>query len=249
MDSSAILDECLSQAERIKPLVGDVAAGIMRIRKAGGSVLFEGAQGALLDVDHGTYPHVTSSNTVAGYAAVGTGIGPRDIDYVLGITKAYTTRVGAGPFPTELFDDTGRHLSRVGQEFGAVTGRPRRTGWFDAVALRHAILNNGISGLCITKLDVLDGLERVMVCVGYRQGGYQSDAPPLLCDQYAGCEPVYEEMRGWSDSTAGLRSMDELPGAARAYLGRLEELCSVPVTIVSTGPDREQTIILRHPFD
>jgi len=155
----------------------------------------------------------------------------------------------AGPFPTELFDDTGRHLSRIGQEFGAVTGRARRTGWFDAVALRHSILNNGISGLCITKLDVLDGLAQLRLCVGYRQDGRQSDAPPLLCDQYAACEPVYEEMRGWSGSTVGLRSLDELPDAARAYLDRLQELCGVPVTIVSTGPDRKQTILLRHPFD
>ena len=249
LNSRRILDECLSQAERIKPLVGDVAVGLTRIRKAGGSILLEGAQGTLLDVDHGTYPHVTSSNTVAAYAAVGTGLGPCDIDYVLGITKAYTTRVGAGPFPTELFDDTGRHLSRIGQEFGAVTGRARRTGWFDAVALRHSILNNGISGLCITKLDVLDGLAQLRLCVGYRQDGRQSDAPPLLCDQYAACEPVYEEMRGWSGSTVGLRSLDELPDAARAYLDRLQELCGVPVTIVSTGPDRKQTILLRHPFD
>ena len=249
LDARKILDECLSQAERVKPLVGDVAVGITQIRKAGGSILLEGAQGTLLDVDHGTYPHVTSSNTVAAYAAVGTGLGPRDIDYVLGITKAYTTRVGAGPFPTELFDDSGRHLSRVGQEFGAVTGRARRTGWFDAVALRHAILNNGISGLCITKLDVLDGLPQLRLCVGYRHGGRQSDVPPLLCDQYAGCEPVYEEMRGWNESTVGLRSTNELPEAARAYLDRLQELCDVPVTIVSTGPDREQTILLRHPFD
>ena len=249
LNSRRILDECLNQAERIKPLVGDVAVGLTRIRKAGGSILLEGAQGTLLDVDHGTYPHVTSSNTVAAYAAVGTGLGPCDIDYVLGITKAYTTRVGAGPFPTELFDDTGRHLSRIGQEFGAVTGRARRTGWFDAVALRHSILNNGISGLCITKLDVLDGLAQLRLCVGYRQDGRQSDAPPLLCDQYAACEPVYEEMRGWSGSTVGLRSLDELPDAARAYLDRLQELCGVPVTIVSTGPDRKQTILLRHPFD
>ena len=249
VDPRRILDECLGQAERIKPLVGDVSAGILRIRHAGGSILLEGAQGSLLDVDHGTYPHVTSSNTVAAHAATGTGIGPRDIDYVLGITKAYATRVGAGPFPTELFDDTGRHLSRVGREFGAVTGRPRRTGWFDAVALRRAILNNGISGLCVTKLDVLDGLERIRLCVGYRQDGIQGDTPPLLSDQYTDCEPVYEEMPGWREPTAGLRSLDQLPRAAREYLDRLQQLCGVPVTILSTGPDREQTVVLRHPFD
>lgn len=248
-DFRVILDECLAQAERVKPLVGDVALEIKRIQQAGGSILLEGAQGTLLDVDHGTYPFVTSSNTVAGNAAVGVGLGPRDIDYVLGITKAYTTRVGAGPFPTELFDEAGKHLSRIGQEFGAVTGRARRTGWFDAVALRRSILNNGISGLCVTKLDVLDGLERVKLCTAYRQGGTVSDMPPLVTDQYADCEPVYEEMPGWKDSTVGLRSLDELPQAARDYLARLEELCAVPVTIVSTGADRDHTIILRHPFD
>ena len=249
VDFREILDQCLVQGERVKPLVGDVALGIKRIQRAGGSILLEGAQGTLLDVDHGTYPFVTSSNTVAGNAAVGVGLGPRDIDYVLGITKAYTTRVGAGPFPTELFDETGKHLSRIGQEFGAVTGRARRTGWFDAVALQRSILNNSISGLCVTKLDVLDGLERVKLCTGYRQGGTLSDMPPLACDPYADCEPVYEEMPGWKDSIVGLRSLDELPQAARDYLARIEELCAVPVTIVSTGADRDHTIILRHPFD
>ncbi|MBM2854701.1 MAG: adenylosuccinate synthetase [Steroidobacteraceae bacterium] len=249
VDFAATRDECLAQAERVKPLIGDVALGIKRIQLAGGSILLEGAQGTLLDVDHGTYPFVTSSNTVAGNAPVGVGLGPRDIDYVLGITKAYTTRVGAGPFPTELFDESGKHLSRIGQEFGAVTGRARRTGWFDAVALRRSILNNSISGLCVTKLDVLDGLERVKLCTGYRQGGKLSDMPPLVSDQYVDCEPVYEEMPGWKDSTVGLRSLDKLPQAARNYLARIEELCEVPVTIISTGADRDHTIILRHPFD
>ena len=248
-DVGAMLDQCLAQAERVKPLVGDVALGIKRIQQSGGSILLEGAQGTLLDVDHGTYPFVTSSNTVAGNAPVGVGLGPRDIDYVLGITKAYTTRVGAGPFPTELFDDIGRHLSRIGQEFGAVTGRARRTGWFDAVALRRSVLNNGITGLCVTKLDVLDGLERVKLCTGYRRGGTVSDMPPLTGDQYADCEPVYEEMPGWKDSTVGSRSLGQLPEAARRYLARLEELCAVPVTVISTGADRDHTIILRHPFD
>jgi adenylosuccinate synthase len=248
-DSRAILDECLAQAERVKPLVGDIALGIKRIQQAGGSILLEGAQGTLLDVDHGTYPFVTSSNTVAGNAAVGVGLGPRDIDYVLGITKAYTTRVGAGPFPTELFDESGKHLSRIGQEFGAVTGRPRRTGWFDAVALRRSILNNSISGLCVTKLDVLDGLESVKLCTAYRRGGTVSDLPPMIGDQYADCEPVYEEMLGWRESTVGLRTLAELPLAAHAYLKRIEELCEVPITIVSTGADRDHTIMLRHPFD
>ena len=248
-DFALILDQCLAQAERVKPLVGDVALGIKRIQQSGGSVLLEGAQGTLLDIDHGTYPFVTSSNTVAGNAAIGVGLGPRDIDYVLGITKAYTTRVGAGPFPTELFDDTGRHLARIGQEFGAVTGRPRRTGWFDAVALRRAIMNNGITGLCVTKLDVLDGLDRVKLCTGYRSAGAVSEMPLLIGDQYADCEPVYEEMPGWKDSTVGKRSLEELPQAARNYLERMEELCAVPVTIVSTGADREHTIIRWHPFD
>ncbi|HUG03955.1 MAG TPA: adenylosuccinate synthase [Steroidobacteraceae bacterium] len=232
VDFAATLEECMRQAERIGPLIGDVTQSLRDIRVAGGNLLLEGAQGTLLDVDHGTYPFVTSSNTVAGYASVGTGLGPRDIDAVLGIVKAYTTRVGAGPFPTELDDETGRHLSRVGQEFGAVTGRPRRTGWFDAVMLRRSVLNNGIIALCVTKLDVLDGLDRVRLCVDYRDG-----------------VPVYEEMPGWRDTTAGRRSPGELPGAARAYLARLAEVCGVPITMISTGPDREQTIITGHPFD
>jgi adenylosuccinate synthase len=232
VDFNATLDECMAQGARIRGLIGDVTLSIQEIREAGGNMLLEGAQGTLLDVDHGTYPFVTSSNTVAGYASVGTGLGPRDIDAVLGIVKAYTTRVGAGPFPTELDDETGRHLSQVGQEFGAVTGRPRRTGWFDAVMLRRSILNNGISTLCVTKLDVLDGLERVRLCVAYRDGS-----------------PVYEELPGWQVSTVGRRSLGELPGAARTYLEKLAEVCGVPVTMISTGPDREQTIVSKHPFD
>jgi adenylosuccinate synthase len=217
----------------VRPLIGDVTRGLRAMRAAGGNVLMEGAQGTLLDVDHGTYPFVTSSNTVAGYAAVGTGLGARDIDGVLGIVKAYTTRVGAGPFPTELDDAAGRHLARVGQEFGAVTGRPRRTGWFDAVALAESIVNNGITSLCVTKLDVLDGLPRVKLCVRYGEDGM----------------PVYEELPGWAESTVGRRALAELPGAARAYLVRLEDICGVPVTIVSTGPDRDHNIVRQHPFD
>jgi len=249
VDFQKVLEESLAQAERIKPLVGDVSLELAALRDAGGSVLLEGAQGALLDVDHGTYPYVTSSNTVAGNASVGTGLGPRDIDYVLGIIKAYTTRVGAGPFPTELFDASGQHLSRVGREFGAVTGRPRRTGWFDAVALKRSVLNNGISGLCVTKLDVLDGLDTLRLCTGYRHADGVRETPPLLADNYPECEPVYEEMPGWRESTVGLRSYDELPDNARQYLARMQELAGVPIDIVSTGPDREQTIVLRHPFD
>ncbi len=232
VDFRATLDECLAQFERIRPIVGDVAQSLHDILAGGGNLLLEGAQGTLLDVDHGTYPFVTSSNTVAGYACVGTGLGPRDIHDVLGIVKAYTTRVGAGPFPTELTDDNGRHLARVGQEFGSVTGRQRRTGWFDAVMLRRSIMNNGITAFCVTKLDVLDGLESVKICTDYRDD-----------------LPVYEELPGWQASTVGQRSLAELPATARAYLQRMAEVCGVPVTIVSTGPDREQTIISKHPFD
>jgi adenylosuccinate synthase len=233
VDPGATLDACLAQGERIRPIVCDVAGELAALRAEGASVLFEGAQGTMLDVDHGTFPFVTSSNTVAGYASVGTGLGPRDIDDVLGVVKAYTTRVGAGPFPTELDDDVGRHLSRVGQEFGAVTGRPRRTGWFDAVALKRSIANNGISGLCVTKLDVLDGLAEVKLCVEYGADG----------------APRFETMPGWPSRTAGLRSLAELPAAARAYLARLESACGVPVTMISTGAERDETIVSRHPFD
>jgi adenylosuccinate synthase len=232
VDPRATLDACLAQGERIRPIVCDVAGELAALRAGGANVLFEGAQGAMLDVDHGTFPFVTSSNTVAGYAPVGTGLGPRDIDEVLGIVKAYTTRVGAGPFPTELDDEVGRHLSRVGQEFGAVTGRPRRTGWFDAVALRHAVVSNGIGGLCVTKLDVLDGLDPVKLCVAYGEGG----------------APRYEAMPGWQSRTAGRKSLAELPPAARAYLARLESACGVPVTMISTGAERDETIVSRHPF-
>jgi len=233
VDFAATLAECQAQGERVRGLIGDVTLELHRLRASGANVLLEGAQGTLLDVDHGTYPFVTSSNTVAGYAAVGTGLGPRDIDAVLGIVKAYTTRVGAGPFPTELDDEAGRHLARIGQEFGAVTGRPRRTGWFDAVAMRRSIMTNGITALCVTKLDVMDGLAEVKICVEYGGDG----------------QPVYETMPGWNGTTAGMRSLAEMPAEARSYLARLESVCGVPVTIVSTGPDREQTIISRNPFD
>jgi len=248
VDFQKVLEESLAQGERVKPLVADVSLELSRVRERGGNALLEGAQGALLDVDLGTYPFVTSSNTVAGNAASGTGIGPRDLDYVLGIIKAYTTRVGAGPFPTELFDDAGEHLSRVGQEFGAVTGRRRRTGWFDAVALRRSILNNSMSGLCVTKLDVLDGLDVLRVCVGYRVGGELVSTPPLLGDRFADCEPVYEDLPGWKESTSGVTDYSKLPATARRYLDRLQELAGIPIDIVSTGPDREHTMILRHPF-
>jgi adenylosuccinate synthase len=249
IDFQKTLDEQLSYADRVKPLVTDVTLALHNIREDGGDVMFEGAQGAMLDIDHGTYPYVTSSNTTGGFAATGTGIGPRDFDYVLGIVKAYTTRVGAGPFPTELFDEYGEHLSRVGHEFGAVTGRKRRCGWFDAVALRRSIIHSSVSGLCLTKLDVLDGLDTLQICVGYRSDGRVSENPPLFADVFAEVEPVYEEMPGWKESTVGVTSYDALPKNARAYLERLQALAGIPIDIISTGPDRDQTVVLRHPFD
>jgi adenylosuccinate synthase len=249
VDFQSTLDALLAQGERIKPLVLDVTLELAALRKAGANVMFEGAQGAMLDVDHGTYPYVTSSNTTAGGASTGTGLGPRAFDYVLGIVKAYTTRVGAGPFPTELFDSSGEHLARVGHEFGSVTGRARRCGWFDAVALRRSIIHSSVSGLCITKLDVLDGLETLRICTGYRMGDQVLSEPPLFADAFAEVEPIYEECPGWSDSTIGITDYAKLPPAARSYLERLQELVGVPIDIVSTGPDREQTIVLRHPFE
>ena len=249
VDFQQTLDEHLALAERLQPLVMDVSGELARLRAAGANVMFEGAQGALLDVDLGTYPFVTSSNTTAGYAGTGTGIGPRAFDYVLGIVKAYTTRVGAGPFPTELFDEYGAHLSKVGHEFGAVTGRARRCGWFDAVALRRSIVHSSVSGLCVTKLDVLDGLDSLRVCVGYRWNGVTHTEPPLTTDGFASVEPVYEELPGWEESTLGITALDDLPPNARSYLNRLEQLAGVPLDVISTGPDREQTIVLRHPFD
>ncbi|HTD30207.1 MAG TPA: adenylosuccinate synthase [Steroidobacteraceae bacterium] len=248
VDFQKTLDAQLSMAEDIAPLVTDVTLALHQLRATDANVLFEGAQGAMLDVDHGTYPFVTSSNTTAGFAATGTGLGPRAFDAVLGIVKAYTTRVGAGPFPTELFDQYGEHLSRVGHEFGSVTGRRRRCGWFDSVALRRAIVNSSVSGLCITKLDVLDGLDTIQICVGYRINGVVTPEPPMSVEGYADVEPVYEELPGWAESTVGLTAYEALPGNARRYLERLERLVNVPIDMISTGPDREQTIVLRHPF-
>ena len=246
------VDETVTQwvelAARIEPLVVDSAGLVGELQKGNENVLFEGAQGALLDVDHGTYPFVTSSNTTAGAAATGSGVGPGSIDYVLGIVKAYTTRVGAGPFPTELFDDMGAQLARVGAEFGATTGRPRRCGWFDAVTLRRSVLNNSVSGLCVTKLDVLDGLDMIKICVGYRLDGDRLDAPPPRVSRFPDCEPIYEELPGWQARTTGVTQIDALPREARAYLERIEEIIEVPVDLISTGPDRDETIILRHPF-
>jgi len=229
-------------------LIEDIPRRLYEAAQAGQNLLFEGAQGALLDVDHGTYPFVTSSNCVAGAAAAGAGVGPGQLHYVLGITKAYATRVGSGPFPTELNDRVGEYLRAKGNEFGATTGRPRRTGWFDAAALKRAIQINGVSGLCITKLDVLDGMEVVRVCTGYRLDGELCDLLPIGAEEAARCEPVYEDLPGWTDSTVGISDFSRLPANARAYLERLESLLSVPVDMISTGPDRDETIVRRHPF-
>jgi adenylosuccinate synthase len=248
VDFQKTLDETLSYAERIKPMVGDVPRMLYEAQQTGKNLLFEGAQGTLLDIDHGTYPYVTSSNCVAGAAAAGAGVGPQALHYVLGITKAYTTRVGSGPFPTELENDTGKYLATRGNEFGATTGRPRRCGWFDAAALKRAIQINGVSGLCVMKLDVMDGMDRVQLGVGYRMNGVARDILPFGGELLSQCEPVYEEMPGWSDSTVGVTQFEKLPQAAQNYLNRMQAVCGVPIDIVSTGPDREQTIVRRHPF-
>ncbi|MFK8032277.1 MAG: adenylosuccinate synthase [Gammaproteobacteria bacterium] len=243
------LEEFLGHAKRLAPMVADVTSVLEDHLQANRPVLFEGAQGALLDIDQGTYPYVTSSSTTAGGASTGTGVGPLHLDYVLGIVKAYTTRVGAGPFPTELFDSAGEHMARVGAEFGATTGRPRRCGWFDAVAMRRSVLNNSVSGLAVTKLDVLDGLDTLKICVGYKIDGVETDTLPCEAHLLVDCEPQYEEMPGWTETTAGVTDYEKLPAAARAYLDRLSELVSTPIALVSTGPDRAHTMLLQDPFD
>jgi adenylosuccinate synthase len=248
LDFEQNLDELMRQAEELLPLVDDVPSLLHKYRNEGKHILFEGAQGTFLDVDHGTYPFVTSSNTTAGGAATGSGFGPLYLDYVLGITKAYTTRVGAGPFPTELFDEIGKSIATRGNEFGSVTGRPRRCGWFDAVALKRAAFISSISGLCVTKLDVLDELASIDICVGYRLDGKECTSVPFDAETLARCEPIYETLPGWQTSTFGITQYDQLPANAKAYLKRLEEVVEVPVDIISTGPDRNHTIILRHPF-
>ncbi|RYU63049.1 adenylosuccinate synthase [Methylolobus aquaticus] len=248
IDFDRMHDEVMAVGENIRGMLGDVAETLYGLQMAGRNVLFEGAQGAMLDIDHGTYPFVTSSNTTAGGAPCGTGVGLLDFDYVLGITKAYSTRVGNGPFPTELFDETGEHLSSRGAEFGATTGRRRRCGWFDAVLMRKSARLNSLSGLCLTKLDVLDGLESIGLCVAYRYDGAEIDVVPQGAENYARCEPVIETLPGWSQSTAGITQMDELPANARNYIRRIEDLVGVPVDILSTGPDRQDTIVLRDPF-
>ncbi|AXK39739.1 adenylosuccinate synthase [Crenobacter cavernae] len=243
-----ILETTMQLAERIKPMVGDVSRTLYEMNKKGEKLLFEGAQGTLLDIDHGTYPFVTSSNCVAGAAAPGAGVAPQMLNYVLGIVKGYTTRVGSGPFPTEQENDVGAFLAKRGNEFGSVTGRPRRCGWFDAAALKRSIQINGVSGLCVTKLDVMDGMDEIKLCVGYTLNGETVDILPFGSEAVAQCEPVYETLPGWTETTAGVKRYEELPEAARGYLKRIEEVCEAPVDIISTGPDREETIVMRHPF-
>jgi adenylosuccinate synthase len=247
-----IFDQAMQAAEQLTPMMADVGYLLHQAHRAGANLLFEGAQGALLDIDHGTYPFVTSSNCVAGNAAAGSGVGPDQLHHMLGITKAYATRVGGGPFPTELPIDVpgtvGYQLSTVGQERGTVTGRPRRCGWLDAAALKRSIIINGISGLCITKLDVLDGLDEVLMCTGYELNGRRIEILPLDPDDIAACKPVYERVGGWRESTAGLTQWDALPANARRYLERVQEFIGAPIDMVSTGPDREHTIVLRHPY-
>ncbi len=250
VDYQQVLDQGLEQADQLRGLVEDIPGALRELRKAGKNVMYEGAQGALLDIDHGTYPYVTSSNTTAGGAATGTGTGPLDLDYIVGIVKAYTTRVGAGPFPTELFDDDGpgNHMGVKGHEFGATTGRKRRCGWLDTVALRRSLSINSVSGMCITKLDVLDGIDTLKICVAYEFEGREIDYPPVAADQFEQCKPIYIEMPGWSDSTRGASCFEELPQNAQNYLKKIEQLCETPIHIISTGPDREETLVLEHPF-
>jgi adenylosuccinate synthase len=249
VDVGAVRDEALAQAEQLRDLLVDVPAELHALHREGANVLFEGAQGALLDIDHGTYPYVTSSNTTAGGACSGSGVGPKDLDYILGIVKAYTTRVGGGPFPTELFDADGDRLGERGHEFGATTGRKRRCGWLDMVALRRSFLVNSVTGLCITKLDVLDGMETLKICTGYELDGALIEVPPVGADALERCTPRYIELPGWTESTLGATALDQLPANAQAYLRTIEELGGLPIDLVSTGPDRRQTLVRRHPFE
>jgi adenylosuccinate synthase len=249
VDFQATLDDLLGYAEIVRPMVADVTELLRLHLTRGDNVLFEGAQGALLDVDHGTYPYVTSSNTTAGGAATGTGVGPRALDYVLGIVKAYATRVGSGPFPTEQVNEIGQHIRDKGAEYGTVTKRPRRCGWFDAVAARRSIFNNSVTGLCVTKLDVLDELETLRICVGYQVDGRPVDVPPIGAEGFARCEPIYEELPGWQANTFGVTRFKDLPVNAQRYLKRIEEVTATRIAIISTGPDRDHTMVLHHPFD
>ncbi|MFM2260781.1 MAG: hypothetical protein RL457_1105 [Pseudomonadota bacterium] len=257
LDFKKVLEEAMSYAERIKSMVVDVSSALYAAEQAGQNLLFEGAQGTLLDIDHGTYPFVTSSNCVAGNAAAGSGVGPGSLHYILGITKAYCTRVGAGPFPSELYDHenptkqdpVGIRLAEVGKEFGSVTGRPRRTGWLDAAALKRSIQINGLTGLCITKLDVLDGIKTIRLCVGYKLDSKTLDVLPRGAEAVARCEPIYEDFAGWTDSTVGITDWNKLPKTAQDYLKRVQEICGKPIAMVSTGPERDETILLQHPFE
>ncbi|MCH8544127.1 MAG: adenylosuccinate synthase [Alcanivorax sp.] len=248
VDFQQTLDDMMAYAEDLRDMVTDVTEVLHTKRRAGESIMFEGAQGTLLDIDHGTYPYVTSSNTTAGGTATGSGFGPLYLDYVLGITKAYTTRVGSGPFPTELFCEVGERLAERGHEFGSTTGRARRCGWFDAVALKRAIEISSVSGLCLTKLDVLDGLDEINICIGYRDADGNSLSAAWDADSYALMEPIYETLPGWQESTLGVKTLEGLPENARAYIRRIEEVTGAPIDIISTGPDRNETIVLRHPF-
>jgi adenylosuccinate synthase len=245
----AMVEEARALCDYFRDLVGDVSGRLYQLRREGRSVMFEGAQGSLLDIDHGTYPYVTSSNTTIGGVCTGAGIGPDAIDYVLGITKAYVTRVGGGPFPTELFDENGARLAERGHEFGATTGRPRRCGWLDAVALRRMVSLNGVTGFCVTKLDVMDGFEEIRICTSYRLHGEILDAPPLDSRAWGDLEPVYETFPGWTEATRGVTRMADLPANAQAYLAAMEELCGAPVHLVSTGPERTENIVIRYPYE
>ncbi|EAR60367.1 adenylosuccinate synthase [Neptuniibacter caesariensis] len=249
VDYQTVLDEALAMGEELAPMVADVTAMLHDLRKQGKNIMFEGAQGSLLDIDHGTYPYVTSSNTTAGGTSTGSGFGPLYLDYILGITKAYTTRVGGGPFPTELHCEVGQGLAERGHEFGSTTGRARRCGWFDAVALKHAIQINSVSGICLTKLDVLDGMDEIKICVGYEDAAGNVVTSLSGSEDYEAVKPVYETMPGWSGSTVGAKSIEELPKEAVDYIKRLEVLIEAPVDIISTGPDRIETIVLRNPYE
>ena len=249
VDYDQVLADTLAYTARLKPMMADISNRLHELRRSGDNVMFEGAQGSLLDIDHGTYPYVTSSNTTAGGASTGSGVGPRDLDYILGITKAYTTRVGAGPFPTELFDDVGAGIAAKGQEFGATTGRARRCGWLDTVALSSAMRINSISGLCVTKLDVLDELETINICTAYELDGEIVKVPPSGAAAFARCKPIFETMPGWQSNTFGVTVYDELPENAKRYLARMAELLETPVDIISTGPDRDHTMVMRNPYD
>lgn len=248
VDLNELNEQCLEYAEQLSGQITDVTGRLLNARKAGKKILFEGAQGMMLDIDHGTYPFVTSSNTISACASTGSGIGPLGLEEIVGITKAYTTRVGAGPFPTELFDKAGKLLGEKGHEFGATTGRPRRCGWLDLVALKRSVQVNSVTSMCMTKLDVLDGFDQIKVCTRYDYKGEQRYAPPVDAEDYAECKPEYETLQGWSAATVGVTELNKLPAQARSYLKYIEDYLEVPIKIISTGPERNQTMVLEHPF-